>query len=83
MWFLDRLGGPKFIETGLDGPIEEGVGADSIIIQCQDCSHCQDLSKPKKEDSKELREGRDKIAFWIEDFVKKDGHLTNLNTIYQ
>ena len=32
LWFLDRLGGPKFIEQGLDGPIQNGVGADSIII---------------------------------------------------
>lgn len=40
LWFLDQLGGPKFIEQGLNGPSDQKYGAESLIIKCQDCSHC-------------------------------------------
>ena len=70
LWFLDRLGGPKFIEQGLDGPEDTAVGAESLIIQCQDCSHCQDLSAPDKAtDSQALKDGRTKIGSWLDDFI--------------
>ena len=72
LWFLDRLGGPKFIEQGLNGPTDAKYGAESIIIKCQDCSHCQELSAPNaKTDSKALKDGRNTIAKWLTKFIKE------------
>lgn len=70
LWYLDQMGGPKFIEQGLDGPFSPMSGTSSLIVQCVNCAHCSDVGRPKeKADTEGMKESRAKILEWVHKFV--------------
>jgi hypothetical protein len=70
LWYLDKLGGSKFIEQGLDGPFSPESGASSLIVQCQNCAHCSDTMRPKPDkDPQGMKESRERILNWVHKFV--------------
>lgn len=70
LWYLDKMGGPKYLEMGLDGQASPLSGTSSELVKCTDCAHCSDVGRPRKDkDSDGMKESRERIIKWVHSFV--------------